>query len=72
MIERIKLGTIQNNTHFIKSFLTHTERVFFFFWGGGGGCGNSFQRETIFKISNHKSTCLNFSKADKKNFPNLS
>ena len=69
MIESIKLGTIQNNTHFIKSFLTHTERVFFF---GGGGGGNSFQRETIFKISNHKSTCLNFSKAEKKNFPNLS
>ena len=43
MIERIKLGIIQNNTHFIKSFLTHTERVFFFFGGGGGGV------ETLFK-----------------------
>ena len=41
MIERIKLGTIQNNAHFIKSFLTHTERVFFFFGGGGV--------ETLFK-----------------------
>ena len=30
MIERIKLGTIQNSTHFIKSFLTHTVRVFGF------------------------------------------
>ena len=42
MIERIKLGTIQNNAHFIKSFLTHIERVFFF-GGGGGGV------ETLFK-----------------------
>ena len=30
MIERIKLGTIQNSTHFIKSFLIHTVRVFGF------------------------------------------
>ena len=44
MIERIKLGTIQNNAHFIKSFLTHTERVFFFFWGGGGGVWKLFSK----------------------------